>query len=68
MTRLSTNHRPQRSTSPRPQFQAYALAASLVSLVLASAYTGASPQYEQCLRDAKTARQQTECHITHLGR
>jgi len=68
MTRLSNSHRPQRSTSPRLNIQACTLAVSLVSLVLASAYTGASPQYEQCLREATTARQQTECHVTHLGR
>ena len=68
MNRLSNSHRPQRSTGPRSQIQAYTLALSLVSLVLASAYTGASPQYEQCLREATTARHQTECHLTHLGR
>tara|TARA_R100000278_G_scaffold1872_5_gene3631 strand:+ start:860 stop:1066 length:207 start_codon:yes stop_codon:yes gene_type:complete len=68
MTRLSNSHRPQRSTSPRPKIQAYALAVSLVSIVLASAYAGSDAHYKQCLEDAETARQKTECHLTYLGR
>ena len=74
MTR-PTNTRPQRSNQTRGQNLPYTLAEywSLwtlafftVSFTLASVY--ASQPYEDCIREATTARQQTECAIIYLGR
>ncbi len=70
-----TNHRPQRSTQTRGQnlpytlaeyWSLWALAFFTVSFTLASVY--ASQPYEECIREATTARQQTECAIIYLGR
>ena len=61
-----TNPSPQRSTSNRLNIRLSALVFFLLSYLVASAYT-AQP-YEECIREATTARQHTECAIIYLGR
>ena len=65
MTR-PTNTQTQRPTQSRFHIRLSALVFFLLSYLVASAYT-AQP-YEECIKEATTARQQTECAVLYLGR